>query len=443
MITRIEAYNYRCFPKLSLGLGDYHVLAGANGAGKTTLLDIPVLLGDLLRERRVTDAVLRRLGERRTARAHRPIELLHRGQGETVDFALEARLPDDVAAELAEDSLPSLDNPLPTHLRYELRLTVQSQRIEVGAEYLFLFTGPKPDGSVIPGAHQPRPGEWGQGAPDQGSGTLAHPDWQSVIARNGLAYSRLTPETTATAPQLPAFKVPVDQLALEAVLPDPSLFPAALWLRSFLKDGTVFYDPDWERLREAAPPGDELAVRPDARNTPWLALHLYETDPRRHRDWVDHVRTALPQVEDIGVRVREEDRRAYFTVAYRGGHKVTSSGLSDGTLRVLALTLLPYLPRDAVPSLAVTEEPENGIHPRAIETVVQSLSSLYGSQVWVSTHSPLVLAHTELDQVLAARIRKDGAVEVLPGTEHPRMKNWKGTVDGLDLGTLFAAGVLA
>ena len=48
MISRIEAYRYRCFSKLAVELGAYNVLAGANGSGKTTLLDIPVLLGDLL-----------------------------------------------------------------------------------------------------------------------------------------------------------------------------------------------------------------------------------------------------------------------------------------------------------------------------------------------------------------------------------------------------------
>ena len=32
-----------------------------------------------------------------------------------------------------------------------------------------------------------------------------------------------------------------------------------------------------------------------------------------------------------------------------------------------------------------------------------------------------------------------GATDIVRGDEHPRLKNWKGT---LDLGTLFAAGVL-
>ena len=34
------------------------------------------------------------------------------------------------------------------------------------------------------------------------------------------------------------------------------------------------------------------------------------------------------------------------------------------------------------------EEPENGIHPLAVDCVFQSLRSVYGSQVLIATHSP-------------------------------------------------------
>lgn len=175
-------------------------------------------------------------------------------------------------------------------------------------------------------------------------------------------------------------------------------------------------------------------------NTPWLALDLQESDPDRFASWVDHVQSALPQVASIRLIERGEDNHAYFSIHYRGGYQVTSSGLSEGTLRILALTLLPYLDEDVLPSTLVTEEPENGIHPRAIETVVQSLNSLYESQVWVSTQSPLVLANTDLASILAARIQPDGDVIVVPGDEHPRLRDWQGS---LDLGTLFAAGVFS
>src|SRR5215475_6649606 len=102
MISRIEAHNYRCFRRLSVGLGANQVLAGANGAGKTTLRDLIPLLGDLLTRRRVPDAFLRRLGE--TARPPRATtlgELPPRGSGEVIAFAVEALLPEPVTSELA------------------------------------------------------------------------------------------------------------------------------------------------------------------------------------------------------------------------------------------------------------------------------------------------------------------------------------------------------
>lgn len=58
----------------------------------------------------------------------------------------------------------------------------------------------------------------------------------------------------------------------------------------------------------------------------------------------------------------------------------------------------------------------------------------------MSTHSPLVLAQTQLADVLAARLDNEGAVTVVAGNEHPRLRDWKGS---LDIGTLFAAGVLS
>jgi predicted ATPase len=206
----------------------------------------------------------------------------------------------------------------------------------------------------------------------------------------------------------------------------------------FLFSGLAFWG--LVGLRQAAPPGDPLQVLPSARNTPWLVLDLARTDPAQHAFWVDHVRTALPQIAEVNAVEREEDHFAYRRVVYTGGYEVTTSGLSDGTLRILTLSLLPYLPARALPRLLVTEEPENGIHPRAIETVTQSLGMIEDSQVWVSTHSPLVLAGTELDQVLAARINQEGEVSIVRGDEHPRLKDWQETVD---IGTLFAAGVLS
>ena len=104
---------------------------------------------------------------------------------------------------------------------------------------------------------------------------------------------------------------------------------------------------------------------------------------------------------------------------------------------MLALTILAYAPTS--PGTILIEEPENGIHPQAVETVIQSLQSVYGSQVFLATHSPLVLSLIKSDQLLCFGKAASGAVDVVRGTEHPQLRQWKAA---LHLGDLLALGVL-
>jgi len=57
----------------------------------------------------------------------------------------------------------------------------------------------------------------------------------------------------------------------------------------------------------------------------------------------------------------------------------------------------------------------------------------------LATHSPLILSLAKPEQVLCFAKTHDGATDIVPGSEHPGLKHWKGEVD---LGTLFAGGVL-
>lgn len=429
MITRIEAYKYRCFPALSVELGRYHVLAGANGAGKTTFLDIPVFIGDMIRAWRVLTAVLGRQENRRAARAAALTDLLYKGEGDEISLAVEAKLPAEVEIVLGETSMAQLGRPVPTHLRYELRLEVTPRTLRVADEYLFLFSDAGP---------LPVPGSFPQGRPVTGA-ELVHEDWQAIIHREGAAPTQFIPESTSQPADFPALRVPSSEIALGAVPADATLFPAATWFAGFLR-GSVYFDPVPEVLRSPAPPGLSERLMGAAENLPWLALRLQDSDPEEFAAWIDHVRTALPQIRDIRAAEREGDHFAHFIVTYESGYQVTSPSLSDGTLKILAMTLLPFLGDEVMPGLLVTEEPENGVHPRAIETVMQSISMLYDTQVLASTHSPVVLAGTRLQDVLATRLSKDGAVTIVPGDKHPRLRDWRGT---LDIGSLFAGGVLS
>mgnify|MGYP001767942494 CR=1 FL=1 len=113
--------------------------------------------------------------------------------------------------------------------------------------------------------------------------------------------------------------------------------------------------------------------------------------------------------------------------------------MSDGTLRLLALTLLAHIP--ALSGIYLIEEPENGIHPQAIETVLQSLSSIYGSQVLLATHSTIALAQLEPRDVLCFAKDAAGAADIVSGDLHPALQDWKHGEP--DLGLLFATGILS
>ena len=123
MITLVEALNYRCLRYVQRPLNPFHVLVGPNASGKTTFLDVIGFLSDLVSEG--LDAAL-------SARASNPEELLFRQQGDGLELAVEARIPDTLR-ELT--SKPELDT-----VRYEVAIGFdETQRqFEFKAETLLL-----------------------------------------------------------------------------------------------------------------------------------------------------------------------------------------------------------------------------------------------------------------------------------------------------------------
>ncbi|HEY4037136.1 MAG TPA: AAA family ATPase [Ktedonobacteraceae bacterium] len=420
MISRIQAVQYRCFAQLDVTLHSYNVLAGANGTGKSTLIDIPLVLSDMLAQG-IIPAFLEESRTIHATRAQSLQELTHRYRGEYFGFALEIPLSQDITRKLVDSAPTGLQadrKRWPQLLRYEVRFQIFNKvELQVADEFLYLLPETGNPQKRILGAR--------------------HPSWRIVIAREMGAPTEL--RTESGRQKKSQLHLDSHQLALANVPLDATLYPATVWFVQMLGEGMIHYEPDVSRLRTASPPGLGLqkTLMPNAQNLPWLILNLKQEQPQRFEAWVDHVKTALPNLVTIDAVRREEDYHAYLKLSYEGGYTVTSSGLSAGTLRILALTLLPYLSNP--PRVLSLEEPEDGIHPRAIDTVLQSLSSLYHSQVWLSTHSPFVLAHTPLEAVIIMRRNRNGGIETIPGDKHPRLRDWSGDID---LGTLFASGVL-
>lgn len=421
MFSRIEALRFRALHHVALDLDPFHVLVGPNGSGKSTFLDVVGFLGDLLRAGPAA-AVLGNPQLGVQPRAADPAHLSWMRRPGTFELAVEALIP--------ENRRPT-SNGKHTHARYEVAIDVGTGGI--ASEALWLLS--KPEGQPVLHAQSEFP------SLREAPATLLEPKtktnragWKRVVGKTAdSASDYFSAETSGwSAP----FRLGPARSALANLPEDEARFPVAIWMKSLLTQDIQRVMLDAQAMRRPSPPSAPRVFMPDGSNLPWVVDALRATSPTTYDKWVAHVRTALPDLAAIDTVVREEDRHRYLVVAYSSGLRAPAWLVSDGTLRLLALTLLAYAPTVGV---VLVEEPENGIHPRAIETVYQSLRSVYDAQVLCASHSPIVLGLARPNEVLCFAKDASGATDIVRGGDHPRLRDWK---KDADLGTLFAAGIL-
>ena len=106
----------------------------------------------------------------------------------------------------------------------------------------------------------------------------------------------------------------------------------------------------------------------------------------------------IPNYTDVEVRDDVENKQYVIYLKGEDGKEYSSRVLSEGTLRMLTLCILEQ--DDTHTGLLCFEEPENGIHPFRIKTMVELLKDLSTDfmdsemplrQVIVNTHSPILV----------------------------------------------------
>ena len=423
-VVRLEALRYRSLRYVSQELGPYQVLVGPNASGKSNLLDVVAFLGDLLR----TDLQTAILGDERSGiplRATDGRHLIWMNQGDSFELAVEMAIPDKVRSRLKNGDHSTCRYEVAVDVLRAPRLTVETLWLkpDAGAQ-----AAAGPQRSLFPEMFEPR--ESIVRAPRK----QAPKGWRKVVSR-GESPETVTFQSETTGWRSP-FQIRAEDSALGALPADSQRFPVAVWFREALRDVRRIVLSS-EVMRRPCPPVRQRRYLPDGSSLPHV-VHALETDhPESHKRWVKHLREALPGLVHVTTHERKEDRHRYLVLHYESSLRAPSWVVSDGTLRLLALTLLAYLP--GLEGLFLIEEPENGIHPRALETVLQSLSSVYGAQILLATHSPVVARMTDKEQLLCVARTDEGGTDVVSGTEHPMLRDWQGTTD---LGALLASGVL-
>lgn len=407
MITQIEAHNFCCLKDVHQTLDSFQVLIGPNATDKSTFLDVVEFISEALNEN-LLGAIGKRTADFR--------DLLHKRQGKSFTLAIALSLPEQIRNQIPETNGLEIDG---CHYRIEIGQSSSDETIQILSEtFEILKKTEQLKFSLISDSSSYK------GIPEVKEKT--------VISKTESGNAHFVSETSGWNFSL---RLGPSKLAFANLPEDEEKFPATTWAKQQLMDGIRYLQLNSRKMRSPCPALAPVDFALDGSNLPKVIQRVEENYPNRFKQWLGHIRQALPDVEDLTIRERPEDRSLYIVLHYRGDYEIPSWRLSDGTLRILALTLIPYTKESGI---YLIEEPENGVHPIAIETIFQSLSSAYDSQILLATHSPVILSLVEPKQILCFSL-KNGATQIHTGSENPTLLNWKGMPD---LGVLFASGVL-
>lgn len=155
---------------------------------------------------------------------------------------------------------------------------------------------------------------------------------------------------------------------------------------------------------------DNAYLRPDARNLAAFLYRLQKNFPQHYQRIVKLIQFVAPFFGDFYL-YPDSDNPDYIELEWTEmGEDIPfkSHQLSDGTLRFICLATVLNQPEDLQPETILIDEPELGLHPRAIGFLASMLRSASKQrQVIVSTQSVTLVNGFSIDDLIVVD-RKDG-----------------------------------
>ena len=390
MLSLIETLNYCCFKYLSQPLSPFNVLIGPHGSGKALFLDTLSFLNRLVREN-PESAVNERAGAFK--------DLTWQRCRNHFELALEAEIPEAIRRQLS----PALFD----HIRYEVSVGLDDedqiailaekgllrQRQPAGETQQKLFS----ENQVTPKSILMSPRTDRRWIFNKKPG--GNDNYYSEVQKKGGGGWR---PSFKLGPRKSAFGNPQEQ----------SLFPAATWFKELLTQGIKTVTLNERLLKRPCSPGQTTQLKPNGANLPIVVKDLKIVDPQQFQKWIAMLKTVLPDIENIHIQEQPDTYKLFLSVAYRSGMEVPSWMLSGGTLRLLALTLPAFL-KDTK-GIYIYKNPENGLHPDGIKAVFDALASIHSAQVFISTHSPVLLNAASPASVFCFEKNQQGAACIVP-----------------------------
>ncbi len=337
MLKTLRLHNFRTFLNAEINFTQRHLLIGANNSGKTNLCAGLFLL------RMTSSTDLPVAGQ---AVPGGVPEIKNRGlDSGTVELSCTCELP--------YEGHPHL-------YVYDLKLSIESSGL------------PSQEGQVVLRVAHEKLVVNGPGFNDV---TLLENDGREAHMRHEGSDEGYTAKTL----------VPSDATMLSKLY-ELETNRRAISFRRYLSGWRYFaLSPEHMRYEWRKPASGLIGLVPRGDNLAMVLFQLKNIDERRYRRVIDHVRLIEPDLEYINF-IPAPDQAAVPLVAMRNQPRASWAGLSDGTLRCLALA---FIAETAIGPLTMIEEPENGIYPGQLRAFFDLFEERTAdAQVVFTSHSP-------------------------------------------------------
>lgn len=402
VLTRLEVDGFKNLLDVKVDLGAFTCIAGENSAGKSNIFDAIQFLS-LLTDNSMMEAAQyvrgvqgERLGD--------PRDLFWNGylaDQKRMSFAVEMIVPKQV-----EDDFGIAAEPTISFLRYELQLGYRPPR---GSEKIGRLTLLHESLNHINKGDSPKHLRFPHSAEKFRTAVLTGrrsgvafistsiEDGEPVISIHQDGGSRGRPRPAA------ASRAPATVVSTVTRSDDPTILAARREMQSWRR---LALEPS--ALRASDRYVDSRIMGSDGRHLAGTLFRVatHDSDSSSAERVYAQVASRLAELSGLpvrGITVEEDDVRELLTIhlVEDSGLKIPARSLSEGTLRFLALCVL--LQDVDVEGLFCMEEPENGIHPANLRSMVRLVEDLAVDtslppgednpfrQVIINTHSPWVV----------------------------------------------------
>jgi predicted ATPase len=342
-LQNIIVKNYRCLREISVPTRDINVLFGPNGIGKTTFLDALWF---------VRDCAIRGTDQAASDR--------HHGIGVLWDGAA----PEDRIEITLETSLGE----------YTVSFGYSSGRIEPFVGELF--------------RSKLRPEILVDRKPGSDMATFFHAGLKQTV------------QVKLREPEKLAFS---NYLLLCEPSAETSELDDILRAVHFYSSRSV----DLYRLRRLGSESNQHTFLYDRWQNLWSALrnlHGRKALDNRFDTVLDFMRKGFPEAfKDLVFEQIGADRVSASFMENNRHQPIQASGVSDGHLQLLGLLVALFGDFPLRHNLLLFDEPETSLHPHAIAVFAEAVklaASAFHRQVFISTHSPVLLSQFDADEIL-------------------------------------------